>query len=68
VLNAANEIAVEEFLAGRLAFPGIPRVIERAMDAYEDARPSPVDTLADVRHIDTWARQYAARATAGVQS
>ncbi|WP_237065636.1 1-deoxy-D-xylulose-5-phosphate reductoisomerase [Microbulbifer guangxiensis] len=31
VLNAANEVAVEAFLGGRLSFTGIPRLIERVM-------------------------------------
>ena len=33
VLNAANEVAVHAFLAERLPFAGIPRVIEGALDA-----------------------------------
>jgi 1-deoxy-D-xylulose-5-phosphate reductoisomerase len=33
VLNGANEVAVEAFLAGRLAFTGIARVIAEALDA-----------------------------------
>ena len=33
VLNAANEVAVEAFLEGRLSFPGIWENVERAMDA-----------------------------------
>jgi 1-deoxy-D-xylulose-5-phosphate reductoisomerase len=33
VLNAANEVAVEAFLAGRLPFTGIARVIAEALDA-----------------------------------
>ena len=32
-LNAANEVAVEAFLAGRLPFPGIARLVERALAA-----------------------------------
>lgn len=32
VMNAANEIAVEAFLAERLPFPGIPAVVEDAMN------------------------------------
>jgi 1-deoxy-D-xylulose-5-phosphate reductoisomerase len=32
VLNAANEAAVERFLSGRLAFPGIWESVARAMD------------------------------------
>ena len=32
VLNAANEVAVEAFLAGQLPFAGIPEVIDRCLD------------------------------------
>jgi 1-deoxy-D-xylulose-5-phosphate reductoisomerase len=56
VLNAANEVAVAEFLEGRIGFAAIPRVIDGAMRAY---RAAPVTTLAAIRQIDTWARQYA---------
>jgi 1-deoxy-D-xylulose-5-phosphate reductoisomerase len=56
VLNAANEIAVARFLDGRLAFTSISHVIERAMDAH---RPAEVATLAEVRAVDRWAREYA---------
>jgi 1-deoxy-D-xylulose-5-phosphate reductoisomerase len=55
VLNAANEVAVAAFLAGRLAFLSIPRVIEQAMGAYQ---PGPARTLHEVRQIDAWARDY----------
>ena len=55
VLNAANEVAVEEFLGGRLPFNAISTVIARAMDAH---RPSQVSTLAEVRSVDRWARDY----------
>jgi 1-deoxy-D-xylulose-5-phosphate reductoisomerase len=33
VLNAANEIAVAEFLAHRLGFAGIPRLVEATLEA-----------------------------------
>ena len=59
VLNAANEVAVEAFLAGGLPFPDIARVIETALeqaDAHTDAPAS----LDDVRRIDGWARSYSA--------
>jgi 1-deoxy-D-xylulose-5-phosphate reductoisomerase len=59
VLNAANEIAVEAFLAGRLPFPGIPRLIERALAAADAAAPAPV-TLPEVRRVDAWARAFSA--------
>ena len=56
VLNAANEVAVEAFLDGKLGFTAIPRVIEKSMDAHE---PVPVDTLKIVRNVDAWARDHA---------
>jgi 1-deoxy-D-xylulose-5-phosphate reductoisomerase len=56
VLNAANEVAVDTFLEGKLGFTSIPRVIERTMDAHEVKR---VDTLQVVRAVDTWAREHA---------
>ena len=56
VLNAANEVAVASFLEGRLAFTAIPRLIERTMDAHERVD---VQTLADVRLADEWARAHA---------
>jgi 1-deoxy-D-xylulose-5-phosphate reductoisomerase len=55
VFNAANEVAVEEFLAGRLGFTAIPWLIAQAMDAHT---PAPVSTLPEVRALDAWARAY----------
>jgi 1-deoxy-D-xylulose-5-phosphate reductoisomerase len=34
VLNAANEVAVEAFLAGRITFPSIWRIVEDTMHAH----------------------------------
>jgi len=64
VLNAANEIAVEAFLAGRLAFTGIHRVIERTMAAHQ---PAAEYSLEAVREVDRWAREHARRATDSVE-
>ena len=55
-LNAANEIAVHAFLAGRLDFPGIPRVVEKVLERH---RPVPVTTLAGVLEADAWSRGVA---------
>ena len=69
VLNAANEIAVAAFLQERLGFTAIPEVIRHTMDAFEhDHDAARIQALADVRVIDGWARAFAARAAAGVQS
>ena len=56
VLNAANEIAVAQFLDRRLGFMAIPQVIESTMNAH---RPAEVATLSAVREVDRWAREYA---------
>jgi 1-deoxy-D-xylulose-5-phosphate reductoisomerase len=68
VLNAANEVGVAAFLAGQLPFTGIAGLIGRSMDAYEANGSAPIRTLADVRAVDGWARDFAARSTGGVQS
>jgi 1-deoxy-D-xylulose-5-phosphate reductoisomerase len=69
VLNAANEVAVAAFLEDRLGFTDIPVVIARTLDAFENGQSEMrVDGLADVRRIDGWARTFAGRAAAGVQS
>jgi 1-deoxy-D-xylulose-5-phosphate reductoisomerase len=56
VLNAANEVAVEAFLERKLGFTGIPRVIEKTMDAHSK---EDVSSLQVVRRVDGWAREYA---------
>jgi 1-deoxy-D-xylulose-5-phosphate reductoisomerase len=68
VLNAANEVAVAAFLDDRLPFTGIPAVIRQALDAHELDSPPGVARLDDVRAIDAWARDFADRATRGLQS
>jgi 1-deoxy-D-xylulose-5-phosphate reductoisomerase len=64
VLNAANEVAVETFLAGRLGFTDMPRLIARTMDAHD---VSPVTSLAGIRQADAWARAHAARVGQGLE-
>lgn len=61
VLNAANEIAVEAFLSGRLAFPGIARVVDATLQEH-DPRSRP--ELADLLEADRWARECALRTIA----
>ncbi len=64
VLNAANEVVVARFLEGRLGFASIACVIEQTMDAHETAE---VTTLAEVRAVDQWARQYSQEIARGVE-
>jgi 1-deoxy-D-xylulose-5-phosphate reductoisomerase len=56
VYNAANEVAVNAFRAGKLAFPGIWRCVTAVMDAHE-VKPS--SNLEAVVEADLWARQHA---------
>jgi 1-deoxy-D-xylulose-5-phosphate reductoisomerase len=56
VLNAANEIAVEAFLAGRISFTAIAAVIEDTLDAVGVA---PAGSLAEVLEADSTARRKA---------
>jgi 1-deoxy-D-xylulose-5-phosphate reductoisomerase len=57
-LNAANEIAVEAFLGGRLPFADIARVIEETLDSMDAREPDSID---DVLEIDARARRTATR-------
>lgn len=47
-LNAANEVAVEAFLAGDAGLPDIPAVIAAALDEHGGERASGVEGLLDV--------------------
>jgi 1-deoxy-D-xylulose-5-phosphate reductoisomerase len=57
VLNAANEVAVHAFLAGRLGFLGIPAVIEAALD---ELGATPVHSFESLYAADADARFVAA--------
>jgi 1-deoxy-D-xylulose-5-phosphate reductoisomerase len=54
VLNAANEIAVEAFLKGRIGFCDISRLVEQAL--AEIAAPAP-DSIDDVVALDSETRE-----------
>jgi 1-deoxy-D-xylulose-5-phosphate reductoisomerase len=60
VLNAANEAAVERFLAHDLSFPDIARCCRAVLDSH-DYDPAP--SLAGLLAADRWARQEVARWT-----
>ena len=61
VLNAANEVAVHAFLRGQLSFPGIARVIERAL---AELPAGPVRHFSDLYSADAQAREAASRLAA----
>lgn len=56
VLNAANEIAVEAFLNGKIGFMDIPNIIKNTMGAYTVKYNYSIDELLQ---SDEWGRQYA---------
>jgi 1-deoxy-D-xylulose-5-phosphate reductoisomerase len=56
ILNAANETAVASFLAGRIGFLDIERVVESALDTLPNSVPGSID---DVVAVDNETRLYA---------
>ena len=60
VLNAANEVAVQAFLEGKISFPGIAALVEQTLDG---SRGSLANTALDsheaVVHVDSEARAIA---------
>jgi 1-deoxy-D-xylulose-5-phosphate reductoisomerase len=53
-LNAADEIAVEAFLAGEIHFTDIPRTIEAVLQATTESHPA---TIQEVLSLDRQARE-----------
>ena len=56
-LSAANEIAVEAFLAGRISWSKIAGVIEQTMQHHDGIAPT---TVEDILQADASARRFAA--------
>lgn len=55
VLNAANEVAVEAFLSGQIAFPAIAEIVAQSMRSHRTIRHPDLETLlaadAEARHL-----------------
>jgi 1-deoxy-D-xylulose-5-phosphate reductoisomerase len=60
VLNAANEVAVEAFLAGRIGFPGISALVESVLERAESRACKEPATVAEALAVDHIARSLAA--------
>ncbi|MFH0790012.1 MAG: 1-deoxy-D-xylulose-5-phosphate reductoisomerase [Candidatus Omnitrophota bacterium] len=56
VLNAANEISVDEFLKDRLRFIDIPKIIEKVLRKHSNITQPGFN---DIKQADAWARQEA---------
>ena len=61
-LNAADEIAVEAFLEGSIAFTSIPRTIEAVLEATPSNHP---ETIQEVLELDAEARRIAKSVVSG---
>jgi 1-deoxy-D-xylulose-5-phosphate reductoisomerase len=57
VLNGANEVAVAAFLAGRIGFRRIHRIIDQTMQRHQNSRAR---NIGAVLEVDRWARHEAA--------
>jgi 1-deoxy-D-xylulose-5-phosphate reductoisomerase len=57
VLNGANEVAVAAFLAGRIGFRKIHRIIDQTMERHRNNRAKNIEAVLEV---DRWARHEAA--------
>jgi 1-deoxy-D-xylulose-5-phosphate reductoisomerase len=60
--NAANEVCVDAFLAGQLAFTGIVDIVAQVVSEH-DGRVGSSPQLADVVAADRWARDRARELT-----
>ena len=58
VLSAADEVAVEAFLAGRISYLGMAEIVERTLEAHT---PEPLADVAVVFNADGWARRKATK-------
>ena len=63
IFNAANEVAVDAFVAGRLPFTGIAELVQQTLAAVGACEPS---SLADVLAADSEARRTASRLAPGL--
>jgi 1-deoxy-D-xylulose-5-phosphate reductoisomerase len=63
-LSAANEVAVEAFLAGRIAWRDIAAVIAAALDRHD--RPSRVESVEVILDADRRGREAAVEVLAGI--
>jgi len=54
VLNAANEVAVDAFLKGKIGFNGIPAVVSRVMEMHQNVSMPDLD---EIMEADRWGRE-----------
>jgi 1-deoxy-D-xylulose-5-phosphate reductoisomerase len=59
VVNAADEVAVQAFLAGEIPLGRVPEVLEEVLAGHRVER---VESFEHLRSVDAWAREAARRA------
>ena len=57
VMNAANEVAVQAFLDGRIGFRRIVDLAAEALDALRDEHGAAAESIEQVLSADAWARE-----------
>jgi 1-deoxy-D-xylulose-5-phosphate reductoisomerase len=57
ILNAANEVAVQQFLNGKIGFLDIAKIVARTLEKIEN---KPISTIEDVLEFDKLAREMVA--------
>ena len=62
VLSAADEVAVQAFLDGRISYGGIHRLVERIIEEHD---PMPGEDAGEVLEADAWASARAAELAGG---
>ena len=58
VLNASNEVVVEAFIAEKIGFTDIPRVVEKTLSLHWQKE---ISSIGDVLEADRWARDKATK-------
>jgi 1-deoxy-D-xylulose-5-phosphate reductoisomerase len=66
VLNAANEVAVEAFMAGRIGFLEIARIVEETCEIAVSGDRGPPSSVEEALDIDRQARQLARERLPGI--
>jgi 1-deoxy-D-xylulose-5-phosphate reductoisomerase len=63
-LNAANQVAVEAFLDGRILFGAIPAIISEVLDALAEVKQPARTTVPRLLRIESWAAGHAMKQVA----
>jgi 1-deoxy-D-xylulose-5-phosphate reductoisomerase len=65
-LNAANQVAVDAFIQGRIAFGDIPKIISRVLDGLAATGQPPRPGIAGLLRTESWAAAQTAKTVAAL--